>query len=70
MDGLYFEFNGPNSFNSNMLGDTTSFSSHIEDGKLKVDHSLVRLFDIVELSDTSMKLNTEINEDKLSLVFK
>jgi hypothetical protein len=70
MDGMYLEFNGANSFDSNMLGDTTSFSSHIENRKLKVDHSLVRLFEIAELTDTMMKLNIEINEDKLSLVFK
>ena len=70
LDGMYLDFNGPNSFNSNILGDTSSFSSQIEDRQLKVDHNLIRLFDITELSDTLMKLQIEINDDKISLVLK
>ncbi len=70
LEGLYFSFNGPASFDSNLLGDTASFSSRIENHKIIIHHELIRQFEIKELTDSIMKLYTEINDDELSIVLK
>ena len=70
LDGLYMYFEKDFTFESNLLGDTSSFSSIVEGSKIKIDHNLIRHFDIQELNDSLLKLETEINEDELLFVLK
>ena len=70
LDGLYLNFEGDASFDSNLLGDTSSFSSRIENGKIIVSHDLIKQFTINSLTDSVLKIQTKINEDKISFVFK
>ena len=68
LDGMYMAFENANSFDSNILGDTSSFSTVIENDQIKIDHDLIQTFDIEEISDSLMKLGIKINDDKLLLV--
>lgn len=69
LDGMYMIFDGESSFESNILGDSSTFNSTVTNGKIIVDHSLITRFDIEKLNDTLMKLSTGINEDEIQLVF-
>ncbi len=70
LDGMYMKFMGGKSFDSNILGDTSSFLAQVENGKISVDHDLIKIFEIGILNDSLMKLTTEINHDEISFVFK
>lgn len=69
LDGMYMNFENDKSFDSNILGDTSSFSTQIEHDRIIIDHDMIRQFEIVELTDSTMKLQFEINDDELKLVF-
>ena len=69
VDGMFLDFTSTSSFDSNILGDTSSFTVDISNRKLRVDHDLITEFEIIDLSDSLLKLNTEINGDQLSFIF-
>ena len=69
VDGMYMSFDDAKSFDSNILGDSSSYSVRIVNKKIKLDHDLLDIFEIIELTDSTMKLQFEINGDELLLIF-
>lgn len=70
MEGLYMDFQDASSFQSNLLGDTASFTCTLDGKVIRIDHHLIKEFDITELTDTSLRLETELQENELVLFFK
>ena len=69
LDGMFIDFTSASSFDSNILGDTSSFVVKLSNRNLQIDHELIQKFEIIDLSDTLLKMNTEINGDQISLIF-
>jgi len=69
LEGMYMKFDDVNAFESNILGDTSTFSSTIDGNRIMVNHNVIKQFEINELSDSIMKLETEINDTRISFVF-
>lgn len=70
LEGLYMEFDNASAFSSNLLGDTATFACTIDERAILLEHPLIRKFDIQELTDTSMRLTTKLQDNDLSFLFK
>lgn len=70
LEGLYFQFLDSTSLQSNLLGDTMTFACIINKKSIQIEKAVISNFEIVSLTDTTMQLNTELQDNELSFYFK
>jgi hypothetical protein len=70
LEGLYFDFVSDSQFRSNILGEESVFEYSLNDRTIDVDHALIKVFDVISITDSMLTLNTTIREESFTFNMK